>query len=168
MGSQIVSREREELLGHLAGQRRHVLGILDGLSDEQLRRPVLPSGWHCLGMVRHLALSDEHYWFRCVMSGESLDYFPEGPNGEWQVAPEESAEDVFEQYRTEISLSDEIIAGLDLDASPKRPDPEWAKWGMDFPDLRSVLLHVITETAIHGGHLDAARELIDGRQWVVL
>jgi len=25
---------------------------------------------------------------------------------------------------------------------------------MSFPDLRSVLLHVITETAVHAGHLD--------------
>jgi hypothetical protein len=29
------------------------------------------------------------------------------------------------------------------------------------------MLHVITETAIHAGHLDAVRELIDGRQWLV-
>ncbi len=35
----------------LDGQRRHVLGILDGLDEAALRRPVLPSGWHCLGMV---------------------------------------------------------------------------------------------------------------------
>jgi len=31
-----------------------------------------------------------------------------------------------------------------------------------------VLLHVITETATHAGHLDAARELIDGRTWMVI
>lgn len=30
------------------------------------------------------------------------------------------------------------------------------------------MLHVIKETACHAGHLDAARELIDGRQWIVL
>jgi len=35
-------------------------------------------------------------------------------------------------------------------------------------DLREILLHVITETACHAGHLDAARELIDGKQWLVL
>jgi Protein of unknown function (DUF664) len=29
-------------------------------------------------------------------------------------------------------------------------------------------MHVITETAVHAGHLDAVRELIDGRQWMVL
>jgi hypothetical protein len=27
---------------------------------------------------------------------------------------------------------------------------------------------VITETACHAGHLDAVRELIDGRTWLVL
>jgi hypothetical protein len=30
------------------------------------------------------------------------------------------------------------------------------------------LLHTMTETGTHAGHLDAARELIDGRQWYVL
>ena len=30
------------------------------------------------------------------------------------------------------------------------------------------MLHVLKETASHAGHLDAARELIDGRQWIVL
>jgi hypothetical protein len=30
------------------------------------------------------------------------------------------------------------------------------------------MLHMIKETACHAGHLDAAREIIDGRQWVVV
>ena len=29
-----------------------------------LARQVLPSGWSFLGMLKHLALADEHYWFR--------------------------------------------------------------------------------------------------------
>jgi len=44
-------REREALLDWLHGQRSHVLGVLKGLSEENLRRPVLPSGWSCLAMV---------------------------------------------------------------------------------------------------------------------
>jgi hypothetical protein len=138
------------------------------MSDEQLRRPVLPSGWHCLGLVQHLALSDEHYWFRCVVAGESLDYFPPGPNGDWQVSRDDSAEDVFERYRDEIRRSNAILAATTPDTAPKQPDPHWADWGMDFPDVRSIMMHVITETAIHAGHLDVVRELADGRQWVVL
>jgi len=160
--------EMSLLHGHLEAQRRHVLGILDGLSEEQLRRPVLPSGWHCLGLVKHLALSDEHYWFRCVVAGEPPDYFPDGPRGDWQVGPDETAEEVFALYRDEIRRADAIIATTGLDAAPRRPDPDWAAWGMDFPDLRSVMMHVMTETAVHAGHVDAVRELIDGRQWIVL
>ena len=162
------TRERELLLAHLDAQRRHVFGILEGLSDEQLRRALLPSGWHCLGLVKHLALADEHYWFRCVVAGQSRDYFPSEPNGEWRVGPEESAQHVFDLYREEISCSDAIINGTDLDAPPAQRDERWASWGANFPDLRSVLLHVLTETSIHAGHLDAVRELIDGRQWVVV
>ena len=159
-----MNREKEVLLWHLDSQRRHVLGILEGLSEDQLRRPVMPSGWNCLGLVKHLALSDEHYWFRCVVGGEPLDFFPADPNADWQVDLGQSAEDVFELYREEIARSEAIIAATSLDAPPKQPD----EWGMNFPDLRAVILHVITETAVHAGHLDTTRELLDSRQWIVL
>jgi hypothetical protein len=163
-----MDHEAELLKRFLDEQRRHVLGILEGLTEEQLTRPVLPSGWHCLGMVKHLALSDEHYWFRCVVNGESQDYFPEGPNADFQLAPGETAEDIFALYRDEIAHADAIIARDSLDQPPRQPDPHWSEWGVDFPDLRTVVLWVIKETATHAGHLDAVRELIDGRQWIVL
>jgi hypothetical protein len=160
--------ETELLLGFLNEQRNHVLGILEGLSGEQLRRPVLPSGWHCLGMVKHLALADEHYWFRSVVGGESFGFFPPGKNAEWQLDPGESAGDVFGLYREEINRANAVIAATALDQPPRQPDPRWKDWGTDFPDLRFIMLHVIKETACHAGHLDAVRELLDGRQWIVL
>ena len=110
-----MSDETQVLLQFLDAERDHVLGILEGLSEEQLRRPVLPSGWNCLGMVKHLALSDEHYWFRCVVGGESFDFFPEGLDADWQVDPGESAEDVFNLYREEIGRANAIIAATPLD-----------------------------------------------------
>jgi uncharacterized damage-inducible protein DinB len=164
----LVNREKQVLMRHLEGQRGHVLAMLEGLSDEQLRRPVLPSGWHCLGLVKHLALSDEHYWFRCVVAGESQDYFPTEPNGDWQVGPDESAMDVVALYRAEIRRANEIIEATSLDAAPLQSEQFWAEAGMEFADVRAVIMHVITETSVHAGHLDAVRELIDGRQWIVL
>jgi Protein of unknown function (DUF664) len=160
--------ERELLLGFLNEQRHHVLGILEDLSEEQLRRPVLPSGWHCLGMMKHLALSDEHYWFRSVVGGESFGFFPQGENADWQLDPGESAEYVFGLYREEIERANDVIAATPLDMAPRQPDERWKEWGIDFPDLRFIMLHVIKETACHAGHLDAVRELLDGRQWIVL
>jgi hypothetical protein len=46
--------EKMALLAWLGEQREHALGILEGLDEEALRRPVLPSGWSCLAMVQHL------------------------------------------------------------------------------------------------------------------
>ena len=46
--------------------------------------------------------------------------------------------------------------------------PYCPRSGPALGDLREILLHVIAETATHAGHLDAARELINGRQWIVL
>ncbi|MGI8668028.1 MAG: DinB family protein [Jatrophihabitans sp.] len=153
------------LLAALNSQRRHVLGILDGLDEQALRRPVLPSGWSCLGLVRHLALDVERFWFRAVVAGEPVEL--ESGDGAWQVGAELSADAVFELYRQEAELADAIVAA-------RQPDAEAAWWpdelfeAMAPRTLRHTVLHVLTETACHAGHLDAARELIDGRSWLVL
>jgi uncharacterized damage-inducible protein DinB len=156
--------ERETLLSYLNHQRDHVLGILEGLPDEALRRPVLPSGWTCLGLVQHLTLDVERLWFRAVVAGERVD-LPEG--GGWQVAPGTPAEAVLGGYRREIELANAVIAATPLDSAPAWwPEDVFGSWRLH--NLRQIMLHVITETACHAGHLDAARELIDGRTWLVL
>lgn len=162
--------ETRALRRFLDGQREHVLGILEGLSEEELRRPVLPSGWSCLGLVKHLALGDEHYWFRCVVAGEPFDFFPgwndERGDSDWLLEPDESAGDVFDLYRDEIERANAIIAVTPLDMEPRRPDERWGGW--EVPDFRFIMLHMIEETACHAGHLDAVVELLNGRQWVVV
>jgi len=159
-----TSHDDTALLSALTSQRDHVLGILDGLSPADLRRPVLPSGWTCLGLVKHLALDVERFWFRSILAGEPVD-LASGADA-WQVSADTPAEAVFGLYRQEIGFANAIITGTSLDAAPARWPEEWANWRLR--DLREIMLHVITETACHAGHLDAARELIDGRTWLVL
>ncbi len=160
-----ASAETAMLLKWLTGQRSHVLGILDDLSDADLRRPVLPSGWTCLGLVQHLAVDVERFWFRNVVAGEPMDAGSDDKNA-WEVGPEVAAGDVLGLYRREIELADAIIAGTGLDAAPAW----WPEFFGSFrlENLREVMLHVIAETACHAGHLDAVRELIDGRTWLIL
>jgi hypothetical protein len=160
-----MSEETEALLSALNAQREHVLGAVDGLSEANLRRPVLPSGWTPLGLVRHLALDVERFWFRVAVAGEHAELL--AGNGAWRVPVETPAEAVLEAYRAEIARANEIIRATPLDAMP-------AWWPAEqFPGnpakpLRRTILHVITETACHAGHLDAVRELIDGKTWLVL
>jgi uncharacterized damage-inducible protein DinB len=164
-----MTREAEVLLVSLNRQRDHVLGILDGLSDEALRRPVLPSGWSCLGLVQHLALDVERFWFRAVIAGE-VSVEPSGPDDAgtdaWQVGAEVPADDVLNLYRQEIELANVVLTTTLLDSPPVQWPERWSNWR--YEDLRQVMLHVITESACHAGHLDAVRELIDGRTWLVL
>jgi len=163
-----VNGESEMLLAFLDRQRQHVLGILDGLSDDQLRSPVLPSGWSCLGMLRHLTVAVEHYWFQCIINGEALAALngTEVAGGDWLINVDTSGAEMLDAYREEILLSNEVIRTTSLDASPRQIDPGLGDW--EIPNLRFVMLHLIEETACHAGHLDAAREILDGRQWLVL
>lgn len=162
-----MEEETAALIASLNSQRNHVLGILDGLSDDALRRPVLPSGWTCLGMVRHLTISDERFWFSGIVAGNPacVTTSDEEYQAIWQVGPRVPAETVLAGYRQEIERADAIIAATPLDAPPGTwPVEIWPTWKLK--DMRAIMLHVITETACHAGHLDAARELIDGRQWL--
>jgi uncharacterized damage-inducible protein DinB len=159
--------EKAMLVAYLDAQRRHVLGILEGLSDEDMHRAVLPSGWTPAGLVNHLALDDEQFWFQAVVAGEQPAIDRAGEDGDaWKVPDDVPATELVDLYRREIERSNAIIQATPLDASP-------AWWPDFFPNfrldnLRDVLLHVITETACHAGHADAARELIDGKRWMVL
>jgi hypothetical protein len=117
-------------------------------------------------MVQHLTLSVERLYFRAVVAGDPVVIDQVGSQASaWQVDPGLPAADVLDRYRHEASLADTVIAA-------SSPDADLAWW--PFPEgewrlhtLRNVLLHVITETACHAGHLDAVRELIDGQQWLV-
>jgi hypothetical protein len=167
MSEQQAGAERDVLLAYLNSQRRHVIGILDGLSEEDLRRPILPTGWSCLGLVHHLALDDERFWFRAVVAGEQpvIDSLA-GTGNAWQAPADMSAQDVFDLYRAEIERSNAVIAATPLDAPPAWWPDFFGTFRLD--NLRDVILHVIEETACHAGHADVVRELIDGRTWMVL
>jgi uncharacterized damage-inducible protein DinB len=160
------ANECAALLLCLSRQREHVLGALEGLPEQALRQHVLPSGWTCAGLVQHLALDVERFWFRQVMTGEQVEADQFGDDG-WRVRPEVPTAAVLDLYRREIDLADKIITGASLEAAPAWW-PDFFSPGFHLDELRQVLLHVIAETATHAGHLDAARELIDGGQWMVL
>ena len=160
--------EASALLGRLDYQRDHVLGIVSGLSDADLRRPVLPSGWSCLAMVNHLTYDVEWWWFTAIVGSEGADIDALGSDFDaWHVAADTPADEVIGRYRAEVERSNAVLQTHALDASLAYwPVHVWPDFRYD--SFRDVVLHVLVETATHAGHLDAARELIDGRQWLVV
>ncbi|EFG64408.1 conserved hypothetical protein [Streptomyces sp. SPB074] len=132
---------------------------------------VLPSGWSCLGLLRHLALDVERFWFRGVLAADpgvvaSVTGTRAGDDA-WHPAPGDTGEGLRALYRAEAERADAVLDGL----SAAQPPAWWPRelFGSYRPrSVREVLVHVLTETACHAGHADAVRELLDGRQWLVL
>ena len=155
----VVDVEKAALCEFLDYQRASVRAILADLDEIALRTSVLPSGWSPLGLVEHLGHAERH-WFQEVFRGaaEPLPW----PDENTPLRTTRPPPHVFAFYRDQCDISDAIIAGAPLTAAPagRHPDETIAS---QTTDLRRIILHVIEETARHAGHLDAVRELIDGR-----
>lgn len=154
--------ERETLEGFLDYYRETVLWKVSGMSEEELRRVIVPSGWSPLGMVKHLAYVERN-WFRTRLAGEPdlpVPWTDEDPDADFRVGPDETTDQILTFYRDECDRSRSIASSASLEDLV-------AEWPADRPPekrptLRWVYVHMIEETARHAGHLDVVRELIDG------
>ena len=157
---------RRELLEYLQYQRSSVRSIVEGLDERAWHAPAVPSGWTVAGMVEHLGNVERH-WFLEVVAGSEADLAwdegrpPYDPGMTFTC--ERPSREVLGYYQERCDRSDEILAGVNLADRPlgRHGDDE-------IRNVREVILHVIEETAAHSGHLEIARELLDGTTGVGL
>jgi uncharacterized damage-inducible protein DinB len=157
-GAPVGGDEKDVLGGFLDHYRATLLGICEGLTEEQLRRPMVPSGTSLLGLVKHLAYV-EVGWFQENVANEPYDYpfDVNDPVADFRFSDDETKEDIFDLYREACARSREVLAAASLDdmiESPKRSRDYNVRW---------VVVHMIEETARHAGHADILREMIDGK-----
>jgi uncharacterized damage-inducible protein DinB len=156
----IAGTEKDILIGFLNFLRDTIVFKMEGLTDEEVRRPHQTSGLTLLGMMKHLAYV-ERSWFQRTFLGEEIDvpFTEDDPDADWRIEPNESTQDIIDLYRQEIAISNRVIANHGLNEvirSFHRPERE----GMQ---LRWIVTHLIEETARHCGHADLMREAIDGQ-----
>ncbi|GIL26061.1 DinB family protein [Actinocatenispora comari] len=156
--------EKATLRGYLSNYRLTLGMKCDGLDPEQLaRRSVPPSTMSLLGLVRHMA-SVEHHWFERVLQGhpdrarlyrtaDDRDADFNGAIGEQSVVDE-----AFASWKEQIARADAWLDELD-EAELGREVP----LGDETVSIRDVLVHMVEEYARHAGHADLLRECIDGR-----
>ena len=153
-----VADERASLTGWLDYHRATLLQKCEGLTDDQLRRPMVPSGTSLLGLVKHLT-EVEHGWFVRTFAQLDEPYLfatDDDPDADMAATAQETTEDLIAGYRRACARSREIVAAaasLD-DVVPHRR--------LGSVDLRWILTHMVEETARHNGHADILRELLDG------
>jgi hypothetical protein len=151
---------RRELLECLEYQRASVRSIVEGMGEDAWHTPVVASGWTVAGIVEHLGNAERH-WFQEVVAGLREDQpWDEGrPPYEPSMAftCDRPSREVLGYYRAQCDRADAIVAGVSLSGAPLG-----RHGGEEIPNVRVVILHMIEETAAHSGHLEIARELLDG------
>jgi uncharacterized damage-inducible protein DinB len=130
-------------------------------ADQLASRSVPPSTMSLLGVIRHMADVERH-WFRRVMaqSGAPPLYWSQDvPDAEWlgAVADPALVDDAWRAWRGEVAFAEKFVADSpDLGVAGVNRDGSSVA-------LRAVLIHMIEEYARHCGHADLLRERIDGR-----
>jgi len=142
---------KTDLHRYLQDAREALLWKLGGLSEYNIRRPMVPTGTNLLGLIKHVASVELGYFGDTFGRpfGERLPWLEDDaePNADMWATADESREEITGLYRRAWAHSDATIGALSLDAVGHVP------W---WPDNRSA------ETDRHAGQADIIRELIDG------
>jgi hypothetical protein len=142
----------EQLAAFVDEHRQMLAECLDGLTEEEVRRRLVPSKTTLLGLVKHAAFV-ERVWFDEAVTGRSRSEIgiPEGPDASFDLLPEDTIESVLASYLEACAASRAAVVGLTLDdvVTGNRRGPLPLRW---------IQLHVLRELAQHCGHADILRE----------
>ena len=145
---------RAQLEVFLDEHRRGLRGCLDGLTEEQARRSLVPSRTTLLGLVKH-ATFVERVWFEEAVTGRSRDELGlvAGPDASFVLDDSDTIATVQRAHAEACAAARQATADLSLEdllpGNRRGPIP-----------LRWVYLHVLRELAQHCGHADILREQV--------
>ncbi|WP_258725761.1 DinB family protein [Cellulomonas sp. NS3] len=152
-----------QLVAYLDFCRDAVARKVSGLAEPDLRRSVLPSGWTPLELLWHL-VHMERRWFVWGFLAEQVDD-PWGDHadgvdgGRWAVPETVTVADVVERLHAGGRRTTAILTSVPLGERGSQGGRFTAE---PTPTLAWIAFHVLQEYARHAGHLDVARELVDG------
>lgn len=145
---------RAQFDAFLDDHRAALRASLDGLTEEQARRALVPSRTTLLGLVKHAAFV-ERVWFDEAVTGRSRAEIgiPATPDGSFVLDDSDTVASVRRDHERACDASRRAAAGLGLDdvVTGNRRGPLPLRW---------VLLHMLRELAQHCGHAEILREQV--------
>jgi hypothetical protein len=143
---------RAQFEAFLDEHRAALNSCLDGLTEEQARRPKVSSRTTLLGLLKH-ATFVEKVWFDEAVTCRSRAEIgiPATPDESFILEDEDTIDAVRRAHRQACTASRQATASLTLDDLPhaNRRGPLPLRW---------AYLHVLRELAQHCGHADILRE----------
>jgi uncharacterized damage-inducible protein DinB len=132
--------------------RTSLYHCLDGLSEEEARRKLVPSNTTLLGLLNHVTYV-EGVWFDQAITGRSPKEIglANSPATSFQLRASDNIASVQQAHQHRCEQSRQFLAelGLDVVVSGRGQHAIW-----------SLLLQVLRELAQHAGHADILREQI--------
>ncbi len=155
---------KDILRRYLDEARASLLGKLDGVSERDIRWPMVPTGTNLLGLVKHTASVELGYLGEVFGRPSEIKtpWIEDGAelNADLWATADETREEIIALHQAAAAHADATIAALELDAPGHVP---WWRTGHQEVTLHRILVHLIAETARHAGQADILREQIDGR-----
>jgi hypothetical protein len=140
-------------LDQLLDEHRAMLqASLDGLTEEEARRRLVPSRTTLLGLVKHVTYV-EQVWFNQALTGTSLRELgaPATPDSSFILHEDDTIDGVLTAYAEACADSRRLVAGIGL-------QDEVA--GRGRRALWAIYTHALRELAQHCGHADILREQV--------
>jgi hypothetical protein len=157
--------EVEMLLYALDRTRRTFAWKCGDLEEVGLRQRLGPSTVTLGGLLKHLALIEDHYT-SVALTGEPLGVpwrdvdAGEWPDWEWRSAADDSPSELYALWNGAVTRSRDAVARL-LESGDLSQPTKLTESG-EALNLRRVLVDLHEEYARHLGHADLLRESIDG------
>ncbi len=146
--------ERAQLEACLDDQRAEIARLLDGLTESEARRRLVPSLTTLLGLVKH-ATFVEQVWFPVALGGRTRAEIgvPETVDESFTLTDADTITSIGEHHLRACEESRALAAGFALDdeARHNRRGPLTLRW---------IHIHLIQELARHAGHGDILREQV--------
>ncbi|WP_239124249.1 DinB family protein [Rhizocola hellebori] len=152
----VTTDERAMLEYFVDMQRRELKETLEGISEADARRNLVPSLTTLIGLVKHNTIVERN-WFQhrlLQIPREELPLPSSADEHSWVVRDDETVADVLAEYDAACEESRTNAAKFPLDHVV--PHQHWGQ-----VSLRWIYLHMIEEVARHAGHADILREQIE-------
>lgn len=163
----VAGTEVEHLLGALDRQRATFRWKADALDADGLTTTVGASSMTLGGLLKHLALIEDHYLTGRLLGGspgkpwEDVDWDAE-PDWDWVSAALDTPEQLYAQYAASVTRSrTNLAAAIEEGGLDQELDLGWTDGRQ--PSLRRMVCDLLEEYARHTGHADLLREAVDGR-----